>query len=83
MAEKGYTNIDDFCGKLKEWSKEGAALSRATKKNKGLSSTSGAAGMSETSSSRKIDEDMFMMVTALLVLMLGILLADKFGMISI
>jgi len=28
MKEKGYDTVDDFRGKLKEWSKEGAALSR-------------------------------------------------------
>jgi len=32
MKSKGYTSIGDFKGKLKEWSRDGASISRAAKK---------------------------------------------------
>lgn len=78
MAKKGYSSIEDFKGKLKEWSKEGVAKSReakAAKKKlaKDATATKASAGPSAQDQ----------MLTALLVLVIAVLLADKFDVISI
>ena len=80
MEEKGYTSIDDFKGKLKPWSKEGAAASREARKDREGSSTT--RGRS-TSTALKEEGGVFMYLSAILLAVLTILLADKVQFIKI
>ena len=76
MRRKGYSSPDDFRGKLKEWSKEGQAISRkarAGKKKKG-------ADPSVASSGGKGNEPILI---ALLIAVIAMLLADKYGVVSL
>lgn len=75
LKEKGYSSAQECIGKLKPWSKEGAAKTRAAKKAKKLAGGSGSKTATATTSNNLI-------VDAVLVLVIAILLADKFGMIS-
>ena len=74
LKEKGYSSASECIGKIKPWSKEGAAKTRAAKKaqkNKGGSSkTATASGANNW------------VVDVVLVLVIAVLLADKFGKIS-
>lgn len=74
MKEKGYTSISDFKGKLKAWSKEGAALSRAAKKKKNA-----ALGTSSSSGTSINVFDFYQILSAALLGLVAILLADKYG----
>ena len=74
MTSKGYSNINDFRGKLKPWSKEGAAISRAARK-----STSDVMASKDVV---KASVD-FMMISTILAVIVAILLADKLGFVSI
>mmetsp|Transcript_9841 Transcript_9841/g.19390 ORF Transcript_9841/g.19390 Transcript_9841/m.19390 type:complete len:385 (-) Transcript_9841:150-1304(-) len=75
MKEKGYTKIGDFRGKLKEWSKEGAAKSRELRIAKKK-------GESDPVDVRMSDGNQQMLI-ALLIALVAILLADKFGIVSL
>ncbi|KAL7512741.1 hypothetical protein ACHAXN_009956 [Cyclotella atomus] len=76
MREKGYNSIDDFRGKLKEWSKEGAALSRSAK----LATKSiGDGGVSTA----KQGTDSNSILIAVLFAVIAILLADKFNLMEL
>ena len=81
MAEKGYQSIEEFKNKLKEWSKEGVALSREAKMKKkkaaGVTTTTTAA---KGSASPGMDN---LLVTAVLMVAIAVLLADKMNVISI
>lgn len=68
MARKGYSSIDDFKGKLKEWSREGADVARVAAKKQAVNKVVGDA----TS-----DSSAFYM--AILVALIAILVADKFS----
>jgi len=76
LKEKGYSSASECIGKLKPWSKEGAAKTRAARKSQkkaggGLSSkTATAVGGTHW------------IVDVVLVLVVAVLLADKFGKIS-
>lgn len=77
MKEKGYGSIDDFRGKLKEWSKEGATMSRnarlAEKEKAG-------SGGSTATKARGGDQTVLI---AVLFAVIAILLADKFQIVSL
>ncbi|KAL3796148.1 hypothetical protein HJC23_000651 [Cyclotella cryptica] len=73
MKEKGYTSIDDFRGKLKEWSKEGAALSRSAKAAKKSSD--------KVAIEKKESENHS--ILAVLFAIIAVLLADKFNFVSL
>jgi len=76
MKKKGYTNIKDFRGKLKDWSKEQAALTRAVKKSRKT--------VEEKGQSVKVGaQDPMNMIVAILVVVVAALLADKFGVVSL
>ena len=79
MKEKGYTKVDDFRGKLKEWSKEGSAISRnarmAEKKAKGDDGTKGGGG--------DANNQQMMVLIAVLFAIIAALLADKFQIVSL
>lgn len=76
MKEKGYSSIQDFKGKLKEWSKEGASASRAARKA-AESSTEKENAMTTTKQETS-NPNNSMISTALLGLVAVILLHDKF-----
>ena len=80
MVEKGYDSVDDFKGKLKPWSKEGAAIARAAKKAK--QSGGGKTGGSAVSTKSRAS-DPYMLLSAILAIVVAVLLADKFGVVAI
>mmetsp|Transcript_203 Transcript_203/g.490 ORF Transcript_203/g.490 Transcript_203/m.490 type:complete len:389 (-) Transcript_203:153-1319(-) len=79
LSEKGYSSAKECIGKLKLWSKEGAAKTRAAKRAEktkamdGGSSTTTATGMGGTN----------WIIDVVLVLAVAVLLADKFGKLSL
>eukprot|EP00980_Cylindrotheca_fusiformis_P029067 scaffold22713_cov139-Cylindrotheca_fusiformis.AAC.4 len=77
LKEKGYSSVQDVIGKLKPWSKEGAALSREAKKK-----TAAAA----TAAHRLKDPqpaEFAKVLNNILLVVIAILLADKFGKFQI
>ncbi|KAL7527463.1 hypothetical protein ACHAXR_001972, partial [Thalassiosira sp. AJA248-18] len=81
MEERGYDTIDDFCGKLKEWSKEGVAVSRtarmAEKKAKGGSSSG------DVLTKKSAGDTNQSILMALLFIIIAVLVADKFQIVSL
>ena len=72
MEAKGYKSIDDFKGKLKEWSREGADIARAavkaeTSKNPTEGASRGGSATNDSST----------MIQAILIALIAILLFDK------
>lgn len=79
MAEKGYNSVDDFKGKLKPWSKEGAAIARAAKKAR--QAKEGREG--DATAVAKGGGDVYMILTHVLAIVVAVLLADKFGLVPL
>ena len=79
LQEKGYSTVQECIGKLKSWSKEGAALTRAAKKKEEQSSSTVSA-MKSSTSSEQLGISLFDVV---LVIVAAVLLADKYGFISL
>ena len=81
LSEKGYSSVQDCIGKLKPWSKEGAALTRAANKKSSATNGSGTSGTETVtdSSSGGIN----WIVDLVLVVVVAVLLAEKFGLLSI
>jgi len=75
MKKKGYKSIDDFRGNLKEWSKEGATLSR----NARVAKKSNSEGVTNAKLSGKNDYTLI----AVLFAVIAILLADKFDIVNL
>lgn len=76
LKEKGYSSASECIGKLKLWSKEGYAKTRAAKKNKKLKG-----GGSSSKTAMAMGNNFIL--EAVLALVVAVLLADKFGVISI
>lgn len=75
MQSKGYNSVSDITGKLKPWSKEGAALSRKAERQTRRQPSS---FLSSTHSSQAPDESQFYkMLSLVLAALLAILCADK------
>jgi len=79
MEEKGYKKVDDFRGRLKEWSKEGAAASRKARMaekqaDAGVIGASGKAG-------GKVKNHQSILI-AVLFAIIAVLLADKYQIVS-
>jgi len=87
MSKKGYNSIDEFKNKLKEWSKEGVSLSREARmmKKKADADADGATatvqGVAKGGPLGVGAENQ--MMTALLMVVIAVLLADKMNLISI
>jgi len=81
MKDKGYNTVDDFRGKLKDWSKEGAAISRSARmaEKKAVESKSGEKGSGITNSSQQ----QMMILVAVLIGIIAMLLADKYQIVSL
>ena len=77
MKEKNYCTVEDFRGKLKEWSKEGAALSRDArmKERKGVE-----AGKNNIMPMNDVYPSVFI---AILFVIIAVLLAEKFQIVSL
>ena len=74
MQEKGYSSVQQVQGKLKEWSKEGAALSRQKTKAAAASGV-----LQETKESDAANQaDLYRMISVLFAVIIAMLLADKF-----
>ena len=78
MKEKGYSSVDEFRGKLKPWSKEGAAISRNARKKASGGKKSGDGGKGGGG-----DGDFDKIIIALLVALLAALLAEKYDIVSL
>lgn len=78
MVEKRYDSVDDLKGKLKPWSKEGAAIARAAKKAK---QSGGTKDGGSTVSTKSGGGDPYMLISAVLAIVVAVLLADKFGIV--
>jgi len=76
MKDKGYGNVEDFRGKLKEWSKEGVALSRQMKMKSKKSDTSGDVQLKASNNNSSI-------IIAILFAIVAVLLADKLNIVSL
>lgn len=76
MAEKGYNTVEDFRGKLKEWSKEGVALSRQKKMASKKSGTSGDMQLKASSNISSV-------IIAILFAIIAVLLADKLDILDL
>lgn len=75
LKMKGYSSAHDAIGKLKPWSKEGAALSRAVKKLAQAASTAKVATEAGTDFSK--------MLNIILIVIIAALLAEKFGVVRV
>ena len=80
MKEKQYSKIEDFRGKLKDWSKEGAALSREARVGERKVVASAGSKNSVMSMSLDVYQSMFI---AILFVIIAVLLADKFQIVSL
>lgn len=78
MKEKGYSKVSDFKGKLKDWSKEGASISREAKKSRNQL----AAKTKDSNTAQVGVTDFYQLLSGLLSVLLAILLADKLGLVN-
>jgi dihydroorotate dehydrogenase (fumarate) len=85
MNSKDYHCLDDFKGKLKPWSKEGVALARThSQQPSGKSDVKAQTTMDMSSSSNSTSRgDFCCTMSAVLVVVIAILLADKFGVLGV
>lgn len=80
MKEKGYSKVEDFQGRLKEWSKEGAAVSRSARMvEKKKAKEGGGDGVHMKTGGGGNQQSVLI---AILFAIIAILLADKFQIIS-
>ena len=78
MKEKGYGRVDDFRGRLKEWSKEGSAASRKAR----MAEKQAQAGANDASV--KVEgKTNNQHIIAVLLAIIAVLLADKFQIVSL
>jgi dihydroorotate dehydrogenase (fumarate) len=80
MAEKGYRTVDDFRGKLRPWSKEGAAVARKARAKARAGGTTGGGG---TATVRRAGSDPYAILSAVLAVLVAVLMADKLGVVAI
>jgi dihydroorotate dehydrogenase (fumarate) len=81
LKEKGYTSAQDCIGKLKLWSKEGAALTRAAKQRP-QSHTASSSGTNQENGTSD-NGGYKWVVHVVLVVVIAILLGEKFKLLSI
>lgn len=78
MKEKGYAKIEDFRGKLKEWSKEGAELSRQRRLESKKKDDDGEAKLGVSNKNNNSS-----LIIAVLFALVAVLLADKLNIVSL
>ncbi|KAL7526866.1 hypothetical protein ACHAWF_001950 [Thalassiosira exigua] len=81
METKGYRSPDDFRGKLKEWSKEGAAKSREARTAERKKKAGESGGGAVVAAKEGGDAARPSWVVAVLLAIIAILLADKFQVV--
>ena len=82
MEGKGYKSLEDFRGKLREWSKEGAGVARKAKKEREerrRETVEVASKMKKSTGSG----DQYMMLSIVLAAVIALLMADKMGVVSL
>ena len=79
LKEKGYSSVKDVIGKLKPWSKEGAAIARAARKQAGTSSS----GKTDTANASNDSTAFAKILNSVLLVVIAILLADKYGVMEL
>jgi len=79
MREKGYSTVKDFSNQLKPWSKEGASASRAAKKLKEKQQEDAANNLVVGNNGGVVEH----LVNVVLVLLIAVLAADKFGLVDL
>lgn len=79
MKNKGYSSIDEFRGKLKPWTIEGAKISRKARKSAEKATEAMAAKEGKVAAAI----DMYAILSAVLAVGVGVLLADKFGFMEL
>lgn len=77
LSQRGYKSVKDVIGKLKDWTKEGAALSREKSKQEGALSTK------EIQSTGNSDAQFYKTLCGVLALLLAVLCADKWTHIKL
>lgn len=82
MKNKGYSNIHEFRGKLKPWTKDGAKISRKARKS-AEQATEAMAGVAATETKAAAAIDSFAILSAILAVGVGVLLADKYGFVEL
>lgn len=82
LQEKGYSSASECIGKLKPWSKEGAAMTRAAKRSQ-AAKTGGESSSSTSTTTVQSPSGTNWIVDVILVIVVAVLLADKYGKISI
>ena len=80
MEDKGYGRVDEFQGKLKEWTKEGATLSRNARMAE--KKAQGAGGDVSLNKGGGIANNQQSVLIAVLFAIIAVLLADKFQIVS-
>jgi len=79
LQEKGYSSASECIGKLKPWSKEGAAKTRAAKRSQNKNAGGGSSSKTTTAVAGTGNN---WIVDIVLVILVALLLADKYGKIS-
>mmetsp|Transcript_21980 Transcript_21980/g.30896 ORF Transcript_21980/g.30896 Transcript_21980/m.30896 type:complete len:405 (-) Transcript_21980:174-1388(-) len=80
MSSKGYTSIRQFKGQLKEWSREGASLSR---KARAMEKELVHDKTTITTTKTMNNNQMYQFISAVLAAIVAFLLADKFELVSL
>jgi len=80
MREKGYSTVKDFSNQLKPWSKEGASASRAAKKLKEKQQQQEQLEVTVAGNNGGVVDHL---VNVVLVLLIAVLAADKFGLVDL
>mmetsp|Transcript_53613 Transcript_53613/g.130588 ORF Transcript_53613/g.130588 Transcript_53613/m.130588 type:complete len:402 (-) Transcript_53613:1581-2786(-) len=87
MTSKGYSSLDDVIGKLKPWSKEGAALSRAAAKkmkaNAPINQQQSGGGGQSNSTVMTVVGQPISIIDCVLVVIIAVLMAEKFGLMKL
>lgn len=83
MKEKGYTKIEDFRGKLKEWSKEGATLSREARMSERRKEGVVESGGGKQNNMSMMSDGYHSLFIAVLFVVIAVLLADKYQIVSL
>ena len=83
MEERGYGKVDDFRGKLKEWSKEGVAVARNARLAEKKSKEGGNGDVLMKKGGDSANNQQMSILIAVLFAIIAVLLADKFQIISL
>lgn len=86
MKEKGYKNIEDFRGKIKNWSKGGADIQRKNKKLAKENEAKKSSAAVKTAADEKGDKAtmfLLLMLVPVLVVIIAVLIGERQGLIQV